>query len=152
MSSDELRAILGGPEYVGRVAGVKQEYHVFRTGKGDFVVFSKSNRSSTSFHMTFVASAKAEALSLFVPEKGTSSGSLLREKKVAEIFGIEEKSSLYFEVLTALYVLAARGVVEITKSGRNLVFTPKANASPEERGGHGPRQGAARSRARGSPS
>lgn len=125
MSSTELREILGGPEYIGPVVGVKQEYHVFRTARGDFVVFSKSNRGSTSFHMTFVPSARVETLRSLIPKKGATSGSLLKEKRVVEVFGTEDKDALYFEVLTTLYVLAGMGAVEIAKSGRNLVFTPR---------------------------
>ena len=34
MASSVLREIFGGPEYIGPVAGVKQEYHVFRTPRG----------------------------------------------------------------------------------------------------------------------
>ena len=125
MSGAELRGILGGPEYIGPVVGVKQEYQVFRTAGGDYVVFSKSNRGSTSFHMTFVPAARVEALRQLCPKKGTTSGSLLKEKKVIEIFGTGDRAALYFEVLTTLYVLAAMSVVEVRKSGRNLVFTPK---------------------------
>ena len=125
MSGAMLREILGGPEYIGPVVGVKQEYQVFRTGRGDYVVFSKSNRGTASFHMTFVSAARVEALRQLCPKKGTTSGSLLKERKVAEMFGTEDRAALYFEVLTTLYVLAAMGFVEITKSGRNLVFTPK---------------------------
>jgi len=124
MSSAELREILGGPEYIGPVVGVKQEYHVFRTARGDYVVFSKSNRGSASFHMTFVQAARVETLRHLIPKKGAASGSLLKEKAVAETFGIDDKAALYFEVLTTLYVMAAMGIVEITKSGRNLLFTP----------------------------
>ncbi|HEV2390636.1 MAG TPA: hypothetical protein VGS04_07935 [Nitrososphaerales archaeon] len=125
MSSAALREILGGPEYIGPVAGVKQEYHVFRTARGDYVVFSKSNRGSTSFHMTFDPSARVETLKQLIPKKGATSGSLLKEKGLVETFGIDDKAALYFEVLTTLYVMAALGIVEITKSGRNLVFTPR---------------------------
>jgi hypothetical protein len=124
MSGAMLREILGGPEYIGPVVGVKQEYQVFRTARGDFVVFSKSNRGSTSFHMSFVPATRVEALKQMIPKKGATSGSLLKEKKVIEMFGTEDRDALYFEVLTTLYVLAGMGVVEITKSGRNLVFTP----------------------------
>jgi hypothetical protein len=123
MSGAMLREMLGGPEYVGPVSGVKQEYHVFRTARGDFVVFSKSNRGSTSFHATFVPEVRVESLRTAIPKKGTTSGSLLKEKGVAEKFGTDDKAALYFEVLTTLYVMAAMGIVEITKSGRNLLFT-----------------------------
>ncbi len=128
MSNPELREILGGPEYVGPVVGVKQEYEVFRTARGDFVVFSKSNRSSTSFHMTFVPATRVETLRQAVPKNGATSGSLLKEKRVIETFGTEDRDALYFEVLTTLYVLAAMDIVEISKLGRNLVFTPKEKA------------------------
>ena len=126
MSDAGLREILGGPEYIGPVVGVKQEYQVFRTARGDFVVFSKSNRGSTSFHMSFVSASRVAALRQLIPKKGSTSGSLLKDKTVVETFGTEERDVLYFEVLTTLYVLAAVGAVEITRSGRNLVFTPKA--------------------------
>ena len=125
MSAAELREILGGPEYIGPVIGVKQEYHVFRTARGDFVVFSKSTRGSKSFHMSFVSASRVATLRESIPKKGTTSGSLLKEKAVVEAFGSEDRDVLYFEVLTTLYVLAAVGAVEVAKSGRNLVFTPR---------------------------
>jgi len=124
MSSAELREILGGPEYIGPVVGVRQEYQVFRTGRGDYVVFSKSNRGSASFHMTFVHSARVEALRQLFPEKGTTSGSLLKERKVAEIFGTKDRAALYFEVLTTLYVLAPSGSSRSRKRGGTSCSLP----------------------------
>jgi hypothetical protein len=131
MASPELRDIMSGPEYVGPVLGVKSEYHVYRTAKRDFVVFTKSNRGKTSFHVTFVAETRVEALKELVPEDGTTSGALLKDARVAEIFREDDRDALYFEVLTTLYILAALSFVEITKSGRNLLFTPKGPVIPE---------------------
>ena len=128
MSGAALREIFGGPEYIGPVLGVKQEYHIFRTGRGDYVVFSKSNRSMTSFHMTFVPESRVDALRQVVPKEGTTTGSLAKDKRVAEAFGTADKQALYFEVLTTLYILAAMNFLQVTKSGRNLVFTPRKDA------------------------
>lgn len=128
MSGSVLREIFGGPEYVGPVRGLKQEYQVFRTPRGDYLVLSKSNRSATSFHMTFVPELRVESLRAVVPKKGTSSGALIKDKKVSDIFGVDDRDALYFEVLTTLYVLASLGAVVITKSGRNLLFTPREGA------------------------
>ncbi len=128
MASSVLREIFGGPEYIGQVAGGRQEYEVFRTPKGDYAVLSKSNRSATSFHMTFVPEVMVESLRAAIPKKGTTSSMLLKDKKVIDMFGVEDKDAFYFEVLTTLYVLAYLGAVEIAKSGRNLVFTPKEGA------------------------
>ena len=128
MAYSVLREMFAGPEYVGPVTGVKQEYHVFRTPRGDYAVMSKSNRSATSFHMTFVPEVRVESLRTAIPKRGTTSTMLLKDKKVVETFGVEDKEALYFEVLTTLYVLASLGAVTITKSGRNLVFTPREGA------------------------
>ena len=138
MPSSELQEILGGPLYVGPVTAVKQEYQVFRTSRGDFVVFSKSNRSATSFHMTFVPATKVEGLMGVIPKGGTTSGILLKQKKVGEIFPGESRQEVYFEVLTTLYVLAALNAVEISKSGRNLVFTPRVPAAQVRVANSGP--------------
>lgn len=135
MSSAELREISSGLEYVGPVVGVKQEYHVFRTGRGDYAVFSKSNRGSASFHMTFVQAERVETVSHLIPKKGATSGALLKEKEITETFRIDDNAALYFEVLTTLYVMAAMGVVEITKSGRTLLFTPGERANHATRTG-----------------
>lgn len=128
MASSMLREIFGGPEYIGPVTGVKQEYQVFRTPKGDYAILSKSNRSATSFHMTFVPEVRVVSLRAVVPKTGTTSSMLLKDNKVVDMFGVEDKKVLYFEVLTTLYVLASLGAVVITKSGRNLVFTPREGA------------------------
>ena len=60
---------------------------------------SKSNRSNTSFHMTFVPELRVESLETAIPKKGTTSGMLLKDKKVIDMFGVEDKGALYFEVL-----------------------------------------------------
>lgn len=124
MPEPQLRDIFGEPEYVGPVTAVKREYHVFRAGRGDFAVFSRSNRSAMSFHKTFVPAARLEALKQSIPKKGTTSNSLLKEERVLEAFGTEDRQALYFDVLTTLYAMAALDIVSISKSGRNLVFTP----------------------------
>ena len=103
---------------------MRQEYQVFRTSRGDYVVFSRSNRSSTSFHMTFVPATRVKVLQRKIPKEGTTSGALVNDKKVIESFGVEDRAALYFEVLTTLYVMAALGIVAVSKSGRNLVFKP----------------------------
>ena len=125
MSSPAVREIMSGPAYVGPVAGVKQEYDVYKTARGDFAVFSRSNRGSASFHVTFIPAARVAALREAIPPEGTSTGALLKDERVASTFDAEDRDVLYFEVLTSLYVLAALGDVEVTKSGRNLVFVPR---------------------------
>jgi hypothetical protein len=119
--SDMFRAL----GYVGTVKAVRQEYEVFRTVGGDYVVFSPSNRGASSFHMTLVAAEKVEALGEVVSKEGVTSGSLMNDKRVVEAFGGTEKVALRFDLLMALYVLTASGRVEMGKSGRNLVFTQK---------------------------
>ncbi len=47
---------------VGTVKAVMQDYQVLRTAGGEFLVFSPSNRESSSFHMTKVSGEKADAL------------------------------------------------------------------------------------------
>ena len=48
---------------------------------------SKSNRSTTSFHMTFVPEVRVESLRTAIPKKGTTSTMLLRDKKIIEMLG-----------------------------------------------------------------
>ncbi len=119
--SDLFRAI----DYVGAVKAVRQDYEVFRTEGGDFLVFRPSRRSSSSFHMTQVSAEKVEALKKIVGKESATSGSLLKDAKVADFFDTEDKVALRFELLMALYVLAALSFAEINRSGRNLVFTHK---------------------------
>jgi hypothetical protein len=111
--------------FVGSVAAVRQEYQVFRTVDGDFVVFSPSNRGASSFHMTLVGAERVEALAKVVTKEGVTSGSLMKDERVAEAFGDSDKAGLRFDLLMALYVLTAQGRAEMGKSGRNLVFTLK---------------------------
>jgi len=75
--------------------------------------------------MTFVPEVRIEILKQVIPKKGTTSNSLLKERRMLEAFGGQDRRVLCFEVLAALYVLVALGIVEISKSGRNLVFTPR---------------------------
>lgn len=119
--SDLFRALVP----VGTVGAVRQEYHVFRTAGGDFLIFSPSSRGSSSYHMTVVDSAKVEALQRVVGRQGVTTGSLMKEGKLEEAFGPTEKVATRFDLLMGLYVLTAMGKVEMKKEGRNLVFSRK---------------------------
>jgi len=107
---------------VGTVRAVRQEYQVFRTAGGDFLVFSPSNRGSLSFHMTHVPAAKIQVLSKAVVGEGVTSGSLLKDRRLEDAFGSEDKVAMRFDLLMGLYVLVAQGRVEMEKEGRKLVF------------------------------
>lgn len=107
---------------VGAVEAVRQEYQVFRTAGGDYLVFSQSNRGSLSFHMTHVPATKVQALAKVVGKDGATSGSLLKDDRLAEAFGSEDKVAMRFDLLMGLYVLVALGTLEMEREGRNLVF------------------------------
>ena len=107
---------------VGTVEAVRQEYQVFRTAGGDFLVFSPSNRGSLSYHMTHVSGVKVQALSKVVGKDGVTSGSLMKDERLADAFGSEDKVAMRFDLLMGLYVLVAQGNLQMEKEGRNLVF------------------------------
>ena len=107
---------------VGDVEAVRQEYQVFRTSGGDFLVFSPSNRGSLSFHMSHVPAMKVQALAKVVGKDPVTSGSLLKDARLEEAFGAEDKVAMRFDLLMGLYVLVAQGTLEMEKEGRNLVF------------------------------
>ncbi len=119
--SDLFRALV----HVGTVEAVRQEYQVYRTAQGDYLVFSPSSRGTSAFHMTRVQAEKVEALAKAVGKEGATTGSLMKERKLEEAFGSGEKVVMRFDLLMALYVLTALGRVEMQKSGRNLVFKSK---------------------------
>ena len=112
---------------VGSVQAVRQEYQVFRSAGGDFVVFSPSSRGTSSFHMTRVPADKVEALGRMLTNDGVTTGSLMKEERLAEVFGSGEKVAKRFDLLMALYVLTALGKAEMKKSGRILVFSKRRN-------------------------
>ena len=114
---------------VGTVEAVRQKYQVFRTAGGDYLVFSPSNRGSLSFHMTHVPAAKVQALAKVVGREGVTSGSLLKDVRLEEAFGSEDKVAMRFDLLMGLYVLTAQGSVEMEKEGRNLVFRRRKGSS-----------------------
>ena len=107
---------------VGQVVAVRQEYQVFRTAEGDFLVFSPSNRGSLSYHMTQVPTARVQSLAEVVGGDGATSGSLMKGGRLDEAFGGEDKVAMRFDLLMALYVLVAQGDLEMKKEGRRLVF------------------------------
>ena len=107
---------------VGSVEAVRQEYQVFRTAGGDFLVFSPSSRGSLSFHMTHVPAGKVQALAKVVGKDGVTSGSLLKDERLEEAFDSQDKVAMRFDLLMGLYVLVAQGTLEMQKEGRNLVF------------------------------
>ncbi len=121
--SDLFRALV----HLGTVEAVRQEYQVFRTAGGDYLVFSPSSRGTSSFHMTMVGAAKVEALHRRVGKQGVTTGSLMKDGKLEEAFGPSNKVETRFDLLMGLYVLTAMGKVEMEKEGRNLVFRRKTD-------------------------
>src|SRR6267143_2210604 len=121
-----ISGLFGALAPVGTVQAVRQVYHVFRTAEGMFVVFSPSNRGTTSYHMSLVEAEKVEAVAEVVTREGVTSGSLMKDEKVVEVFEGEDKAGTRYDVLMALYDLTAQGTVEMNKVGRNLVFTKKS--------------------------
>lgn len=122
MDGEDVSSLFRAIVPVGTVEAVRQRYLVFRTAGGDYLVFSPSSRGSASFHMTVVAAEKVATLAKVVG-RGDTTGSLMREKRLEESFGMEDKVATRFDILMALYVLTAMGKVEMEKSGRNLVFS-----------------------------
>jgi hypothetical protein len=116
--SDLFRALV----HVGGVEAVRQQYRVFRSAAGDYVVFSPSSRGTLSYHMTIVPSDKVDALYEIMGKDGVTTGSLMKDKRLEESFGPRDKVAARFDVLMALYVLTALGKAEMEKEGRNLVF------------------------------
>lgn len=117
--SDMFRALI----HIGTVEAVRQQYHVYRAATGDYLVLSPSSRGSSSYHMTQVLSEKVEALERVIGKGGVTTGSMMKEEKLEEVFGPKENVAKRFDLLMGLYVLTALGKVEMKKSGRNLVFS-----------------------------
>jgi len=117
---------------VGRVEAVRQEYEVFRTAGGDFVVFSPSHRGASSYHMTLVPAAKVEALEAAMGKGGVTTGSLMKNSKLEQEFGADDRLAMRFDILTGLSILAAMGRAEMKKEGRNLVFTKREPAQTRD--------------------
>lgn len=117
--SDMFRALI----HIGTVEAVRQQYHVYRAATGDYLVLSPSSRGSSSYHMTQVPSEKVEALERVIGKGGVTTGSMMKEEKLEEVFGPKENVAKRFDLLMGLYVLTALGKVEMKKSGRNLVFS-----------------------------
>lgn len=122
--ADDISKLFAPITFLGKVEAIRQEYQVFRTAAGDYLVFSPSARGTSSYHMTKLDASKVEAVEGAVTKEGVTSGSLLKDKKVVEAFG-EEALALRFDLLMALYILTALGKAEMAKTGRNLVFTKK---------------------------
>ncbi len=108
---------------MGNVEAVRQEYEVFRTAGGDYLVFSPSSRGSSSYHMTIVGSEKVEALAGVLGKDDATTGSLMKSGKLEGVFGAGDNVAMRFDVLMGLYVLTASGRADMKKEGRNLVFT-----------------------------
>ena len=122
--SDLFRALV----HVGTVDAVRQQYHIYRSATGDFVVLNPSSRGSSSYHLTQVPSEKVEVLAKMVGKGGATTGSLTKESKLDAAFGTKENVAKRFDILMGLYVLTALGQVEMKKSGRNLVFSRRSEA------------------------
>ena len=116
---DRFRALA----LVGTVKAVRQEYEVYRTAGGDFVLLSPSNRGSHSFHMTLVTAEMAEAVSGAMGREPVTTASLMKDESLDETLGGGDKGAKRFDVLMSLYVLVASGRVDMEKAGRSLVFT-----------------------------
>ena len=125
MNSSDVSDLFVSAFRVGEVQAVRQEYQVFRTASGSFMVLSPSNRGRSSYHLTVVSPEEVEAVGKAVRKGSVTSGSLLKQKEVVEAFGAEGLS-LRFDLLMALYVLTALGRAEMKKEGRNLVFVSRS--------------------------
>jgi hypothetical protein len=121
-----ISGLFGALAPVGTVQAVRQVYHVFRTAEGMFVVFSPSNRGTTSYHMSLVEADKVDAIAEVITKDGVTTGSLMKDDRVTEVFSESDEAGIRYDVLMALYVLTAQGTVEMNKVGRNLVFTKKS--------------------------
>jgi len=119
--SDLFRALTP----VGTVKAVRQEYEVFRTAGGDYLVFNPSSRGSSSYHMTLVSSGKVEALEAAMGRRGVTTGSLMKDPALEVAFKADDKVAVRFDILMGLYILAASGRAEMAKVGRSLVFTKR---------------------------
>lgn len=117
--SEQFRALI----HVGTVVAVRQEYRVYKAATGDYLVFDPSSRGSLSYFLTQVPAEKVEALAKALGKTGATTGALMREQRLDAIFGTKENVAKRFDILMGLYVLTALGGAEMTKSGRNLVFT-----------------------------
>lgn len=126
MDKPEVSGLFRALAHVGTVEAVRLEYQVYRTAGGEFLVFSPSSRGSSSFHMTHVPSQKVEALAEVIGKEEVTTGSLMKERRLEDDFGSEDKVASRFDLLMALYVLTALGRVEMRKSGRNLAFSKAA--------------------------
>ncbi|MDG6902821.1 MAG: hypothetical protein JRM80_12805 [Nitrososphaerota archaeon] len=116
--SDLFRALV----HVGTVEAVRQRYTVFITAGADYVVFSPSRRGSLSYHMAVVSSEKVDALYKAVGKEGATTGLLMKDRALGRIFGEGDRVAVRFDILMALYVLAAAGKLTMEKEGRKLVF------------------------------
>lgn len=119
--SDSFRALV----FVGVVKAIRQEYQVYRTAGGEFIIFSPSSRSPLSFHMTVVPAGNVDIVSRAAKKKAVTTTSLLGEKEVTEGFASKDSAALRFDLLMTLYVMVAAGMLEMDRSGRNLVFSLK---------------------------
>jgi len=108
------------------VEAVRQKYEVFSTAGGDYLVFSPSSRGSSSYHMTLVSSARVETMAKAMGREGVTTGSLMKDSRLKKALGARDKIAKRFDILFGLYVLTATGRVEMTKEGKNLVFTRRA--------------------------
>lgn len=119
----DLSGLFQALVHVGTVEAVRQEYRVYRTAGGDFIVVSPSSRGSSSFHMAVVQAPKVEALAGLLGKDGVTTGSLMKDEKLADAFGASDKVATRFDLLMALYVLTAKGEAEMKKEGRSLIFS-----------------------------
>lgn len=115
---DLFRALV----HVGTVEAVRQQYRVFRSAGGDYVVFSPSSRGTLSYHMALVSGEKVEALFEAMGDGRVTTGSLLKSGKLEDAFGPADRVTFRFDILMGLYVLVALGRLEMEKEGRTLVF------------------------------
>jgi hypothetical protein len=122
MGGDEVAGAFSALSLVGTVHAVRQEYRVYRTAGGSYVVMSPSSRGSAAYHLALVGKQKVEALDRIIGESATS-GSLMGDRRVAEAFGEGDKDVRRFDLLMALYVLSALGKVELRRTGRVLEFS-----------------------------
>ena len=114
--SDLFRALIS----LGTAEAIRQEYEVFRTAGGDYLVFSPSGRGSSPYHMTPVSTGKVEAIAAVMGTGRATASSLMEDPNLEAAFCTDDKGAKRFNVLISLYILAATGGATLFR--RSLFF------------------------------
>jgi hypothetical protein len=118
----DVSDLFGALAHVGTVGGGEAAVPGVQGRRGGLLGLQpQQQEESLSYHMTVVSAEKADALQV-MGKSGVTTGPLLKDKRLDDALGQDDRAAARLNILMGLYVISAPGRAAMEKERRNLVF------------------------------